>query len=140
MRQSAILFLFYLSTSASSYSQSVYPRAIVINGDTVVVFTTEQADSVLSICNQLDEERALNKSLEEEVDTCRKVVSQLEQKAELSSQDSTKQAALVSTRDDKISTLETANKKLQRKSKAVGVIVYISSALAAAFAIIAAVK
>lgn len=97
-------------------------------------------DSILGTYNRLDEERALNKSLEEELDTCRKVVALHEQKDELAAQDSTKQAEKNSQLEIKNKDLEDQNAKLQRQKTRRSILVYITSTAAAILAIIAAIK
>lgn len=126
--------------SASAYSQNVWPRAVLVEGDTIVEITTAQMDSALVCFDYLEEARVIADTLAAANKQARNVNDLLGCKIEALVEDSTQQAKanaiLVKQNEDKDKQITT----LQNKSKGASILVYISSGLAVVFAIFAAAR
>lgn len=126
--------------SVSSYSQNVWPRAVLVNGDTLVEITTAQMDSASGCFDYLEEARVIADTLEAANKQAHNVIGLLECKVEALVEDSAQQAKATSIQAGQLEDKDKQITKLENKAKLGSTFVWICSGLATVFALIAVIK
>ena len=110
-----ITLLTFLLIAASSFSQSDYPKSILIDSDTLVLFTPNQVAKMNVVFLYLDEQKELNESLENKILLLNNKLLILEATYNVCEQKSILLVRVADERLNQVEILTSENKKQDKK-------------------------
>ena len=110
-----ITLLTFLLIVASSFSQSDYPKSILIDSDTLVLFTPNQVAKMNVVFLYLDEQKELNESLENQILLLNNKLLILEATYNVCEQKSILLVRVADERLNQVEILTSENKKQDKK-------------------------